>query len=578
MNVSMSRWVFLIAACVFVSGLCALPWTGPAVDVASSVSQAGPEPEWANTPASGWAVVCVVDTSSSMTQSRKIWYASRNIAYMTSIFSRENAYHYAKTKTVKFEWAVVTFGNCHSYLWQDFATWAGAETQTLREGLPASGDTPLVWGVTKALWFLYTHARAPRGKAMILSDGAEHCVERNASGQQAVMRLNARLRTLNLRKLPVGGEGGSLPRADNLGSFRHEFGASPDPDPVPLGAEDEKLEDAFRLLDQATQARATMPVQVDVIGLDIFNNPVAQEQLKSIATAGGGQYVEAHRPEELENAITRILPTEVTQPGGVPVPPAGGTQPVPGTQPQPISLDLVVCSDVVNGQPVGVADAFAQAAKVCAFWRFVDQAQGTVSTAIWRREGQEYARANQPVAGTGSATYTVTNSAAGGHPPGAYEIAIVINGATVANRFFRIGAAPPPQTPTTQPPTTQPTMPGGQAPPAGVIDAVLLADNGAEDFRQGVVLGFDGTTFWFSGEGGTIKIPRQKMYMLFIGDAETSIPDRITGGTIILKDGSLLNATLTRFDGRTFTVTINGQAQSLTRDQVLIICLRGLDA
>jgi len=557
------------------------------------------------------STVFLLDTSFSMAEKDKIRYAARNLEVMAAALSFCNLGPMMMGGPAGIEWSLMTFGGCHSTIFHDFVV--------RRKDVPdevyaktvdwMGGDTPLVWGVTRAIWHLYTASTGRTGSIVILSDGGEFCPERNpGGGEQSVMKLNIRLRKLNLMRVPTEELtapppqarlwlGGELLLAAGEGATGFPAPLRPQTNvwmPKYLGDDKATTDNALAEIDQLMTTRQ-MPITVHLLAIDMAHKPDELAAVRSLAEAGGGRFVQVDDPAGMEAALSSVTET-VKQQAGL----AGGTTPPPTTTPQPgpqppttvppttppaapggpMSLDLTVCRDVVNGQLIDVADHFDQAAKVCAHWRFVDMPQGTMSTAVWTRNGAQYATANQAVSGTGTATYWVTSNDAGGHPAGTYQISILVGGQAAASRSFTIGAAPvglAPAPPVTAPPP--PPAPTPQAPPqpvvigAGPDDLVLYRDNTGETMAAGRLVSFDGVSFGFLADGQLLSIARGSMLLVIVGDEAMTMPEGITAGTVVLRDGSLMSGTLTRFDGHNFEFAGPAGAFSLTREQVLTICV-----
>ncbi len=237
------------------------------------------------------------------------------------------------------EWALLSFSEHNVYVRQDFTR----ESRRILANLPAiapEGDTPLVYAVTQALIYLYLNANGATGQIVVLSDGGESCPERTKSGgPQAVARLNRALRNLKLSAVPevgaprlaawqpahrlpqvardANGPAGATPRID----FAQPAGATPPvafaangPATAPraLGQPGDTTEAA---IDRLERTIPTRPVSVSVVGFDV--DAAAQQELQSIALAGGGAYVPAAQAEQLSGALRQAADSTVQAGAGL---------------------------------------------------------------------------------------------------------------------------------------------------------------------------------------------------------------------------------------------------------------------
>ncbi len=156
-----------------------------------------------------------------------------------------------------------------------------------------------------------------------------------------------------------------------------------------------------------------------------FKGSVTSAGQAASLTAGGKQYFPT-----LDGAYdVRNLPTTGT----------------PGTEPPPSAEtgDLVVCREVVDGNPQGVADSFDQISKIYALYRFENLPQNTLARVSWKRGGEEFSPGQREIGGTGWVWFSVSTDRAGGFEPGQYEVTITA-GDRVARKRFTVGSAVPP--------------------------------------------------------------------------------------------------------------------------------------
>jgi hypothetical protein len=100
--------------------------------------------------------------------------------------------------------------------------------------------------------------------------------------------------------------------------------------------------------------------------------------------------------------------------------------------------DLVVCTDVVDGRPVGAAESFGPLAKVYGFMEYRGQPAGTELTVLWSSETGDTGTSRVEVEGTGSAWFWWSTTRAGGFEPGRYTLTISRGAEALARREFTI--------------------------------------------------------------------------------------------------------------------------------------------
>ena len=112
---------------------------------------------------------------------------------------------------------------------------------------------------------------------------------------------------------------------------------------------------------------------------------------------------------------------------------------LPGDQ----TADLVVCRDVVDDQPQGVADSFDQISRIYAFLNYEELPEGTTAQVSWKRGGQEFSTGERELGGTGWVWFSVSTGRAAGYEPGQYEVTVT-TGTRVARKSFVVGSVAPP--------------------------------------------------------------------------------------------------------------------------------------
>ncbi len=139
--------------------------------------------------------------------------------------------------------------------------------------------------------------------------------------------------------------------------------------------------------------------------------------------------------------VTPVTPAGPATPGPVvvtPVTPAGpATPPAPSA---PGSGGLMVGTDVVDGKPVGVADAFAQAPKLAAWLPFKGLPQGSTLECVWTRDGQEVARNVQVTGGEGAVWFIISTTAPGGLPAGKWRVTVSLGPRVLGSKDLSVGA------------------------------------------------------------------------------------------------------------------------------------------
>ncbi|MFO7948005.1 MAG: hypothetical protein R6V19_14470 [Armatimonadota bacterium] len=126
------------------------------------------------------------------------------------------------------------------------------------------------------------------------------------------------------------------------------------------------------------------------------------------------------------------------------VPTVPKPQPTPHPTPpssSPTTGGLVVCEDVVNGQPVNPRTSFGTASKVACFWRYTGLAQGTELECTWYRDGQQQVSSKRTVGGNGWASFYI-QSQGGSLGAGNWEVRLTVKGNTVASGKFTIARQP----------------------------------------------------------------------------------------------------------------------------------------
>jgi len=184
---------------------------------------------------------------------------------------------------------------------------------------------------------------------------------------------------------------------------------------TPAGKDLKEMREALAGGDAAWQAFVDRRQQE--LGYD--QSPEAQQyyELRDAARAGGktwDDYVAAHTG-------------------------AGST---PGGQDSPDVGGLTVGRSVVDGQTQEVADHFPQASQVACATTFTDLPENTTAEAVWTLDGQETARSQRQVGGTGWVSFRLYTDDAAGLPPGRYQVTITAGDQVLGRKTFTIGEPP----------------------------------------------------------------------------------------------------------------------------------------
>ncbi|HJN18559.1 MAG TPA: vWA domain-containing protein, partial [Armatimonadota bacterium] len=256
------------------------------------------------------SIVFLVDTSVSMAENSRLERVGGELAHMVRRLAQWNEIQ-TEDRHV-FEWAVISFSGHHAYLEQPFISYLDESGESAWPILQPDGDTPLVWGITQALGYLFRYGQKPYGQVMILSDGVDTCTRRAPlGGVQAIEALNKVLAQLWLPGRPTAGSGGAR-RTQRFGAV----------DLFPLGsglprqvAARERLGELGQTSDdelprvQALMEESDMQVRIDVMAIAAPPGSQLAALTRSIAEAGGGKFVSAASDRDIETAMDEFLPT-----------------------------------------------------------------------------------------------------------------------------------------------------------------------------------------------------------------------------------------------------------------------------
>ena len=472
------------------------------------------------------------------------------------------------------EWALLTFSGDEIRVQHPFTQDADL-TGNYCGMIKAGGDstrTSLAQAVAYALGYLHANARGSTGKVAIISNGLGA-----AKGKDSIKRLNNVV--------------GKLRLTNQVGAPAAQYDQAPESrSPGGGGA---PLEDTFARLESAAAASGR-PGRIDILGLDPGSEDEAT--LRSITDAAGGRFLPG-RTEAQRNAAAAHLATPGPTASVAADPQGGGG----GEQPPDTTGRVIICRDVLNGEAVDPMDAFDQTDSVCALWQYPDLVPGSNSTAVWTRDGIEYARSDQILDGSGTIAYWVRNSAPGGHPAGAYRLDIGMGGRTVASKRFTIGTAPGEL-------IAGETISGSGRirPPSGEeiddpdavtrfeqdlddedlndpdfghdddVDMIIYSKDGAEIIEMGELTAFNGNYYTLTtGYGMPRRVMAQDVISLLLNGIGEGVPPDANAGSIVLGDGKIIKGEITHFDGSEFTIKKpDGTKTKLARSQVRAVAVR----
>ncbi len=531
------------------------------------------------------SVVILLDTSSTMAGESMVK-ALNSVIWIARTAARQNTSDGPTTV----EWAFLTFAGDEIRVQHPFTQdpeLTGTYCGMLTPGGKSSRES-LAKAVAYALAYLHTNARGSTGKVVIVGNGRG-----TAKGEKSIERLNRLLTRLRLRN------------DDRAPAAHYDRAPAAHYDRAPaahygqlanssrLGAARESLDDLLGRLERTATASGKQ-ARIHAVGVD----PTADAAgLRLIAEAGGGRYLRGSTDAERAAAANQL-----TTPGLIAPPVAapqggGGVQAGGGEIPPQTRGSVTICSQMRNGQALDPADSFHQADRIYAIWQGPDVIPGSNSTAIWTRDGVEYARADQLLDSSGSTTYWVRNTAPGGHPAGAYRLDVVVHGRTVASKEFTIGSVPggPIAGGGAHPGRDgMPPVDGPERPPVGEdvgdlddplfgdderLDVLIYTQDGAEIVEMGELTAFNGTYYTLTTDYG---MPRRVLagdvISLLLDGIGEGVPPNAAAGSIVLRDGRIVRGEIVRFEGNEFTVSKpDGSTMKLSRDQVQAVAVRSVD-
>jgi Mg-chelatase subunit ChlD len=217
------------------------------------------------------------------------------------------------------EWALLSFDGHNVTVQRDFGTDVEAFAVSARN-LRAGSDTPLVWAVTQAVMYLFANANAPVGQVVILSDGGENCQERSPKGSKAAVDgLNRVLSNLRLGAVSSSQRVAAAKKPRLLAMAGDDarwlaYLQARNSVPRVLGQSNQTVDDALRELQQVV-GQTRRRTSISIIGFDI-QGAADEQQLRSIAQAGGGGYFPANDANALQNALGQAASGATGDSGG----------------------------------------------------------------------------------------------------------------------------------------------------------------------------------------------------------------------------------------------------------------------
>jgi hypothetical protein len=229
--------------------------------------------------------------------------------------------------------------------------------------------------------------------------------------------------------------------------------------------------------------------------------------------------------------------------------------------------DLVICADIVDGAPVGVAHTFGPTQKVCAFWRFERLPNPSTGTAVWSYAGNEVVRTERQVGAAGWASFILTDNSPAGLRAGDYALALLVNGVPQETKTFTIQAGQHPNTGDGDQPTA--STQAGEPNVKAVFNAIKFRRGGLVMSEYGYLLKFDGTHFHFrTDRGQQLLIAKSDTFMVYVVRSGKQFYGHLRSDTLILTDGKGIIGQLVSFDGKQFTMSVDGAESSYPREQV----------
>ncbi len=385
------------------------------------------------------------------------------------------------------EWALFAFNRTDAQLIHDFTQepWRSYEAarEAFNHAMPESDAgghavRPVIWAVTQTLIHAHEQGRGGVAQVVVVSSGDG---PPPAAGQDAIERLNAVLTRLAL-PLPERPQAALplLPGAGPLLSLPMALLGAPQT----LGEPGQSAQTALAELEQVA-ATTQLVTRVGVVAVDVQPGSPAEALLRSIAEAGGGPYISAGSGEDPAGVVNGLqagfegsapantggqvaMPPPTTPGTGVgttptePITPGTAQPGTTGRQPEDLTITIIICRDIVNGEPVDAADHFDAANKLWGRLRIEGLPTQTHTDVMWLWEGQVVYNYTMPMkVSVQTARASLDMTQAGGIWPGHWELRLEIGGATIASKLFTVGAtAPETQVVTAEPPAPDFAAPG----------------------------------------------------------------------------------------------------------------------
>jgi len=368
-------------------------------------------------------------------------------------------------------WALVAFAGDDVQLLADFGSGGEAASteawQQLIAAPPDDGAADPLSPIVRALALTLLEAgRAGRlaglRVALISVGGGDAPPPAYTAGDNALQRLKRVLAGLALPRT-VTGDDAATPA-----------GATP----RPLGEPGESLEQTLDRLQEMASAGG-QGVRVGVLALGVAQGSPAWATLRSIAQSGGGDYVPIAAASDLAGAAATLLGPPAEEGDGV-------------------TSEIVICREIVEGQPAGVATHFDSANVLWGWFRIEGLPTQTYARAQWLWEGQQVYAFTLPLkAQTSTGRMSLDMTARGGIWSGSWELRVSTPDAVLASAQFTVGEAAQAQpgaetgqeAPAGETPPAQAPEPDFAAPGYALVigtDVVEGAAVGAADSFEGV--------------------------------------------------------------------------------------------
>lgn len=133
-------------------------------------------------------------------------------------------------------------------------------------------------------------------------------------------------------------------------------------------------------------------------------------------------------------------------PSRPPLPPEETAQRPTPADPQPADMPgdiggLQVGTGGEGGSVIGAANHFDRTDGITGVLHYEDKPDGIVAVAIWERDGNELARGERPIGGTGWVSFSIAMQEGRALPPGTYTLTIVAGDTIIGRKTFTVGGA-----------------------------------------------------------------------------------------------------------------------------------------